>query len=75
MYTTLTETSDIDTGELQAKIAQLQQEAALLQSQLDALNAENSELLRKMSQAPTTEEYNQYQATYNSNKQNLLQKR
>ena len=71
MYTTITETSDIDTGELQAKIAQLQQEAAHLQSQLDALNAENSELLRKMSQATTTEEYNQYQATYNSNKQKI----
>ena len=71
MYTTLTGTSEIDTGELQAKIAQLQQEAAHLQSQLDALNAENSELLRKMSQATTTEEYNQYQATYNSNKQKI----
>lgn len=45
MYTTLTGTSEIDTGELQAKIAQLQQEAAHLQSQLDALNAENSELI------------------------------
>ena len=71
MYTTLTGASEIDTGELQAKIAQLQQEAAHLQSQLDALNAENSELLRKMSQATTTEEYNQYQATYNSNKQKI----
>jgi len=71
MYTTLTSASEIDTGELQAKITQLQQEAAHLQSQLDALNAENSELLRKMSQATTTEEYNQYQATYNSNKQKI----
>ena len=71
MYTTLTGASEIDTGELQAKIAQLQQEAAHLQSQLDDINAENSELLRKMSQATTTEEYNQYQATYNSNKQKI----
>ena len=71
MYTTLNGEAEINTGELQAKITQLQEEASHLQSQLDALNDENSELLRKMSNATTTEEYNQYQATYNSNKQKI----
>lgn len=71
MYTTLNGESEIDTSELQAQITQLQQQANNLQSQLDVLNAENSNLLRLMSQATTTEEYDQYQATYNSNRQKI----
>ena len=71
MATTLGSGNDFDTSELQSQITQLQQEAAHLQSQLDVLNAENSELLRKMSQASTTEEYNEYQAAYNSNKERI----
>ena len=56
------------TGELEAKLTQLQQEVDYLQKELDALNKENSELLRKMSNAATTEDYNTYRATYEKNK-------
>lgn len=55
------------TGELEAKLTQLQQEVDYLQKELDALNKENSELLRKMSNAATTEDYNTYRATYEKN--------
>ena len=63
--------SAVDTGELQAQVTQLQQQATNLQSQLDVFNAENSNLLRQMSQAKTTEEYYQYQAKYNANKEKI----
>lgn len=69
MYTTLNgKDNSLETGELNNKLAQLQQEAASLQSQLDALNSENRELLRKMSNASNTEEYNGYRKTYKQNK-------
>lgn len=73
MYTTLNGDSEVDIRELQARVIQLQQEASDLQHRIDALNSENSELLRLMSQATSTEEYNQYQATYNSNRENIRQ--
>lgn len=73
MYTTLNGDAEVDIRELQARVIQLQQEASDLQNQIDALNSENSELLRLMSQATSTEEYNQYQATYNSNRENIRQ--
>lgn len=58
MYTTLNGDAEVDIRELQARVIQLQQEASDLQNQIDALNSENSELLRLMSQATSTEEYN-----------------
>ncbi len=58
----------VQTGELEAKLTQLQQEADNLQKELDALNKENSELLRKMSKAVTAEDYNTYRDTYEKNK-------
>ena len=73
MYTTLNGDAEVDIRELQARVIQLQKEASDLQNRIDALNSENSELLRLMSQATSTEEYNQYQATYNSNRENIRQ--
>ena len=71
MYTTLSQSSSFDTSGLQSQLTQLQQEAARLQVQIDVLNKENSDILRQMSQAATTEEYYQLQATYNSNKEKI----
>ena len=70
MYTTLTNVgnSNAEISQLKTKLAQYQSQASSLQSQLDALNAENSELLRKMANATTTDEYNGYRNTYNANK-------
>ena len=74
MYTTLSsKDSSFDTGELNSKLTQLQQEAAYLQSQLDVLNSENSELLRKMSNAGSTAEYNGYRNTYEQNKAKITE--
>ncbi len=71
MYTTLSQSSSFDTSGLQSQLTQLQQEAASLQGQIDVLNKENSDILRHMSQASTTEEYYQLQATYNANKEKI----
>ena len=71
MYTTLSQSSSFDTSGLQSQLTQLQQEAASLQGQIDVLNKENSDILRQMSQAATTEEYYQFQATYNANKEKI----
>ena len=71
MYTTLSQSSSFDTSGLQSQLTQLKQEAASLQGQIDVLNKENSDILRQMSQAATTEEYYQLQATYNSNKEKI----
>jgi hypothetical protein len=71
MYTTLSQSSSFDTSGLQSQLTQLQQEAARLLGQIDVLNKENSDILRQMSQAATTEEYYQLQATYNSNKEKI----
>ena len=71
MYTTLSQSSSFDTSGLQSQLTQLQQEAASLQGRIDVLNKENSDILRQMSQAATTEEYYQLQATYNSNKEKI----
>lgn len=68
MQTTLVATDDaVDVSSLQSKKTQAQQEAATLQAQLDALNAENSELLRQMSKA-TASEYEEYRKAYETNK-------
>ena len=70
MYTTLSGNNNSDTEiyQLKSKLSEYQSQAAYLQSQLDAINAENTELLRKMANAASTEEYNAYRNAYNSNK-------
>lgn len=74
MRTTLSsDEGAVDTKDLRSKVTQLQQEAAALQAQLDKLNKENSELLRKMSSAKTQEEYNGYRSTYESNKRKIAE--
>ncbi|MEL4865074.1 MULTISPECIES: hypothetical protein [Bacteroides] len=67
MKTSVTGESSIDTNELEAQLTQLQSEAASIQSRIDALNAENSELLRKMVNC-TIIEQQQYRNQYNANK-------
>lgn len=69
MLTTLDKNDKaIETGELEDKLTQFQGEADELQRQLDVLNKENSELLRGMSTAGTSEEYDSYRAKYEQNK-------
>ena len=62
--------SGVETAELQARLVRLQQQAAVLQAQVDQLNKENSELLRKMSGA-SGEDYEQYRTTYENNKKKI----
>jgi uncharacterized protein YukE len=62
--------SGVETAELQACLVRLQQQAAVLQAQVDQLNKENSELLRKMSGA-SGEDYERYRTTYESNKKKI----
>ena len=71
MYTTLSGSLSFDTSGLQSQLTQLQQEAASLQGQIDVLNKENSDILRQMSQAATTEEYYQLQTQYNTNREKI----
>lgn len=47
MYTTLPSGESVDIGNLKTQKTQLEGQAAAIQNRLDALNAENSELLRK----------------------------
>lgn len=72
MYTTIAAgNSDNEISQLKKQLAQYQSQASSLQNQLDALNAENSELLRKMSKATSTEEYEGYRAKYNANQSKI----
>ena len=68
MLTTISNNSSVDITSLKTKVSELQSEEVALTERLDALNKENSELLRKMSKATTTAEYLQYQQQYNANK-------
>ena len=63
----------VDTNELETKLSQLQDEAEYLQGQIDGLNSENSDLLRKMSSASTQDEYNSYRSKYNANKSKIAE--
>ena len=67
MYTTLSG-GEVETGDLESRLNTLQTQAASLQAKIDALNSENNTLLRKMSQAKTTAEYESYRSKYNTNK-------
>ena len=70
MYTTLTNEGGVDTQELSNQLHQLQSEASSLQNRIDALNKENSELLRKMANA-TIIEQEEYRKQYNANKSKI----
>lgn len=68
MATTLGDDLSSDIGSLKSKLTECQVLENSLQSQIDALNAENTELLRKMSSASSTQEYDSYRNQYNANK-------
>ena len=71
MYTTLQANDAVQTNDLKNQKRELEAQAATIQNRLDALNAENSELLRKMSKAANQEEYLQYQSQYNANRDTI----
>lgn len=62
--------SGVETAELQTRLVRLQQQAAVLQAQVDQLNKENNELLHKMSGA-IGEDYERYRTTYENNKKKI----
>ena len=70
MRTTLSSEGGVDTQELTTQLRQLQSEASSIQSRIDALNKENSELLRKMANC-TIEEQEEYRKQYNANKSKI----
>lgn len=70
MLTTLPTESAVDISNLQSSRKELQIEAATIQAKLDALNADNSELLRQMSGC-TIIEQEQYRTKYNNNKKEI----
>lgn len=72
MATTLSGDGQIDTNELQSKLTELQKEAAHLQTQQDALDKENSELLRKMSQSSSST-YDVYRMQYEENQKKIAE--
>ena len=71
MYTTLQANDAVQINDLKNQKRELEAQAATIQNRLDALNAENSELLRKMSKAANQEEYLQYQSQYNANRDTI----
>jgi prefoldin subunit 5 len=71
MYTSLSGESGVQTGELSSELTRLQSQAASLQGKIDALTAENTELLRKMSNATSSADYESYRSQYNANKSKI----
>lgn len=67
MRTTLVNDGAVDTKELDNKLSELRNEASSLQTKIDGLNKENSELLRKMANCTFTEQ-EEYRKQYNANK-------
>lgn len=67
MRTTLVNDGAVDTKELDKKLSELRNEASSLQTKIDGLNKENSELLRKMANCTFTEQ-EEYRKQYNANK-------
>jgi len=70
METTLSSGNSTDISKLQTKMTQLQTEAQGIQSKLDALNADNSDLLRQMSGC-TIIEQEELRNKYNENKKKI----
>ena len=67
MLTTIDGGGDDVVGELQKQLTQKQAEAVSLQSRIDALNAENSRIMRELAQTINDEEYASLQQQWNAN--------
>ena len=69
MSTTISE-SNLDTSELDGKISEAQNKIAMLQSQIDALEAENADLIKKVASA-SVDDAAVYRQQYNANKSRI----
>ena len=69
MATSVTESS-VNTSELDGKIQECQSQISMLQTQMDALEAENAELIRKIASA-SVEDAATYRQQYNANKNRI----
>ena len=69
MATSVTESS-VNTSELDGKIQECQSQISMLQTQIDALEAENAELIRKIASA-SVEDAATYRQQYNANKNRI----
>ena len=69
MATSVTETS-VNTSEIDAKISDAESHIAMLQSQIDALEAENAELI-KLIASSSINDAAEYRQQYNSNKSRI----
>jgi hypothetical protein len=69
MATSVTE-SDINTSEIDAKISEAETQIALIQSQIDALEAENADLIKKIA-AASIDDAATYRQQYNANKDKI----
>ena len=69
MSTSVTETS-ISTSEIDAKISESENQIAFLQSQIDALEAENADLIKKIANASINDAAT-YRQQYNANKNRI----
>ena len=62
--------SSVNTSELDSKIQECQSQIAMLQAQIDALEAENADLIRKIASA-SVEDAATYRQQYNANKNRI----
>ena len=69
MATSVTESS-INTSELDSKIQECESQIAMLQAQIDALETENAELIKKISSS-SVEDAATYRQQYNANKNRI----
>ena len=69
MSSTISE-SNLDTSELDGKINEAQSKIAMLQSQIDALEAENADLIKKIANASINDAAT-YRQQYNANKNQI----
>lgn len=68
MFTTLTTNEQVQIDKLKSQKSELETKVTTIQMQQDALNKENSEILRTMAKLANSEEYLSYQSQYNANK-------
>lgn len=73
MYTSLKENEPVQSDKLKAEKAELEKQIKSIQKKQDALNKENSDILRSMSKAETQAEYLQLQNQYNANKTTITE--
>lgn len=69
MATSISESS-VNTSELDSKIQECQNQIAMLQAQIDALEAENADLVKKIARA-SVEDAAAYRQQYNANKNRI----